>query len=92
MVCKHSEGFIERKDTDTRKVVRIPVEGHDCAYVDARNALIPAAERKAEELALQELRARGMSGGMQNPSYGRVFTQHFMAEMNARCRKAGLIK
>ena len=43
--CTHPEGKIE--DLLTRQ--SRPVDGHDCDYVDARTALIPTAERIADE-------------------------------------------
>lgn len=44
--CNHDERYItDRVPEECRKI-----EGHDCAYVDARNALI----REAEQIASQK--------------------------------------
>lgn len=46
--CKHSEAWLDYIDDDGN-VVHKPYPLHDCAYVDARNELIPEAERLAAE-------------------------------------------
>lgn len=54
--------------------------GHDCAYVDARNALIPAADLAARQACNQAAVSMG------SPHYGRVF----FAAMQAAAIDAGL--
>ena len=49
--CNHQEGHIVREDGS-----RVAVAGHDCDYVDARNALIPQAEKMADAATRTELK------------------------------------
>ena len=52
--CRHTEGSFTR-DGQTW------VDKHDCAYVDARNRLIPTAERLTKQ-RMDELQERGLRG------------------------------
>ena len=44
--CDHTEGLVQMPGLPT---TRLPVDKHDCAYVNARNALIPEAEKIADD-------------------------------------------
>lgn len=44
--------------------------GHDCAYVEARNKLIPIAEREADELVRSRL---GLGGEARSAFWSRCF-------------------
>lgn len=65
----------------------------DNAYVAARDALIPEAERRAKERIEREnpppMKFKGRDGVMTNWSY---FTAFFIQEMDKLARQTGLIK
>lgn len=70
--CTHPEG---RREDGTP----LPNDRHDCAYVDARNALIPQAERLAAE-------AVGDAGP------GGAWSREFHAAMNRLAVEHGLVR
>lgn len=75
MDCKHSERYL----VDARGYrTGIEVNAHDCDYVDARNALIPAAERAATET------------GAARTSH--EWSRQFVAAMDRLARECGLVK
>lgn len=80
--CNHEEGYI--KDDHGVRVRRVP--GHDCAYVNARNALIPEAERVANRDALMEV-----PEGDASPRYKSVWDRKFHAAMNNLAQQRGLV-
>lgn len=69
--------------------------GHDCAYVDARNKLIPAAESKADTLMRASpipkyVTHKGQR--FQNPAWQNRWSGVFHFEMNKAARDAGLTR
>ena len=79
--CKHTEGLIEEMGKPS---YRLPCDVHDCAYVDARNALIPEAEKIADQM-LRDLNA-GRSLALQltpgSVAYKSEWSRRFMAAMD----------
>lgn len=55
-VCPEARYLAPSRRCASRKGAPVPqvVEGHDCAYVRARNALIPRAARMAYGMAVDE--------------------------------------
>lgn len=80
-MCQHSEGSITRTDGTARIVL-----GHDCRYVDARNALIPEAERRASAIIRA---ARPLDG---DPTKLMGWTAAFMQAMNELAIERGIVK
>lgn len=75
-MCNCDEGFIQlaRISADGVKIaeVRAPLV-HDCEYIASRNALIPAAERRADSQIKH----------LDSVPRARAFTAPFMAAMDA---------
>ncbi len=80
MACSCSEGFIEGRAVDTGVRARVRTPGHDCAYVAARNALIPVAEARAN--------ARWPDDRM--VGYAARWTGTFVREMQLLAREKGI--
>ena len=59
---------------------------HNCAYVAARNALIPEAESMTDRMLGEE--PRGLS---ERKAYRALWTRTFFAEMDSLARRRGLI-
>jgi len=76
-VCEHPEGYIEYSDDDGL-TKRRSTPGHDCEYVEARNALIPAAERLAAERVKPFLRPEDRI----QPNASGHWTRYFLAAVN----------
>ena len=73
--CNHDEQYLLNAcgNRDGREV-----NAHDCDYVDARNALIPAAMRAASE-----------TGALRN---SHELSRQFVAAMERLVRECGMVK
>ena len=80
--CEHTEAIIAAENGSPAR--RLPVDKHDCCYVDERNALIPAAEKVADQ-KLRDINAT-LSRGLQltpgSVAYKSEWSRHFMAAMD----------
>lgn len=91
MNCKHREGIIYRsvrhttESGETVEVVEtVPVKGHCCRYVDARNALIP----EAYKLASAEVAKLGLESAAEKNAHARSFLKY----MDALAKERGLVQ
>lgn len=74
--CNHSEQYL--LDASGLHRSGIEVNAHDCDYVDARNALIPAAMRMASETSAERK--------------SHEWSRQFVAAMDRLARERGLVK
>lgn len=87
--CTHAEGYCvsDIHIAEWGDLFRGPCQvrendKHDCGYVDARNRLIPAAERVAKDA----IQAAGQ------PMTPGAFARQFAAEMERLVRATGLVQ
>lgn len=73
--CSHSEAVLDRG--------RPAPTAHDCAYVEARNALIAEAER----IALEMIRTRYDDADLESPSAQRELARAYLATMDSLWRQ-----
>jgi hypothetical protein len=82
--CTHEEGRIERT-LDDGTVEYVPVKGHDCRYVDARNGLLD----RASQLARQDV-ARAISLGSEAKET--LWIRSFLRHMDELAKARGIVK
>jgi len=78
--CNHSEGRDEGG-------FPLPGDSHDCDYVDARNRLIPQAEKIAIGVACQEISLPENRG---SNKWDQAWVRAFHAAMTKLARETGL--
>jgi len=79
--CTHSEGICHSDVHATECKVR-DNDQHDCAYVDARNKLIPVAERAAHQYLSDH----------QIPHTPGAYAHQFTVSMETLVRERGVVR
>ena len=95
--CDHGEAYYHPKFPNGRfadLAIRNPKDVHNCAYVDARNALIPEADRVASEDTTREVGPEFVVVGskkVHDPKWAQAYSRHFMRHMDRLARAAHLV-